>query len=195
MAEPGNAAPPKPNRKYGVRRRLVVIAAWIGAVFAVPVAIKTGLDGLGLSKPLEAAVVGLFVKSRTTAPQQTPVLKREDTAEREFIVYFGYGQSTLANEGTVIPGFAAVDARDPLRRFSIGCVFDGAEESDRSLNAVELGVARARNVRNELIDDGVPPQQILPGWDSVPPTTSPPGVREPLNRRCNIVSSVPQTPN
>jgi hypothetical protein len=165
------------SRRQTLTRRLVAMAALISAIFGVPIAVQKGLDQLGLWKPLVARVMD----------HKRP---GEHNEPHEFSVFFRYESSTLSDEGLSLPGMIGLDARNSDRRFSIGCTVDGAESADQKIDAIGLSVDRATYVRSKLVEVGVPASQILPGLDPVAQAVAEPGVREPLNRRCVVRSTV-----
>lgn len=105
----------------------------------------------------------------------------------DFTVYFNWDRSNLTDQARAVINQALNEARNcGVASVSI----DGhADRSGAAAYNVGLSERRARAVRDEMIRLGVPGAAIsLEAFgESQPATATPDGVREPLNRRAEVL--------
>ncbi|WP_225767901.1 OmpA family protein [Inquilinus sp. Marseille-Q2685] len=123
----------------------------------------------------------------TFAPAPAPVEQVETVAGRSYLVFFDFDSSRLTPEAKQIVASAAADAlQGKTTRIDVTGHTDRSG-SDRYNQA--LSVRRAESVRRELVADGVADSLIVTRGvgesDPLVPTAD--GVREPQNRRVEIV--------
>jgi len=120
-------------------------------------------------------------------PQPAPAPPPPPDVARTYLVFFDWDQSTLTPEGLEIVRTAAANfGKVPVVRL------DATGHADRSgPDAYNMGLSqrRAESVRAELIRSGVPADQIdvFARGERDPLVPTPDGVREPQNRRVEIV--------
>jgi outer membrane protein OmpA-like peptidoglycan-associated protein len=104
-----------------------------------------------------------------------------------FVVYFEWDRSNLTDQARAVVNQAVNQARDcGVSSVSI----DGhADRSGAAAYNVGLSERRARAVRDELVRLGVPASAISLQalGESRPAVQTPDGVREPLNRRAEVL--------
>jgi outer membrane protein OmpA-like peptidoglycan-associated protein len=125
------------------------------------------------------------------APPTAPAAVAAATCENvDFIVYFEWDQSDLTQQASQTVATAAQQASAcQIIRVS---VVGHADRSGAAAYNVSLSDRRARAVRDELVRRGVPASGITieaRGEDD-PAVDTPDGVREPLNRRSEVVIMV-----
>lgn len=117
----------------------------------------------------------------TAQPAQAPA------APRNFTVYFDYNSPNLSDSATPIVDEAAESAkRGNVTRIA---VTGHADRSGSDNYNQRLSERRANAVRDELVRHGVPGNEIAVTGrgESEPAVPTPDGVREPRNRRVEIV--------
>ncbi len=108
-------------------------------------------------------------------------------APKQFVVYFEFDKSALTPEGSkVISDAAAYFMQMHPPRVSISGYTDLAGTPQYNMG---LAKRRADMVRGGLVKAGVPDSAILESWHGKenPAVPTPDGVREPRNRRVEIV--------
>jgi outer membrane protein OmpA-like peptidoglycan-associated protein/outer membrane protein W len=120
-----------------------------------------------------------------TAPAAAPAGPACDNVD--FIVYFEFDASALTDQAAQTVAAAAQQAGAcQITRVS---VIGHTDRSGADAYNVQLSDRRARAVREELIRRGVPASTIAVEGrgESAPAVATPDGVREPLNRRSEVV--------
>jgi outer membrane protein OmpA-like peptidoglycan-associated protein len=108
-------------------------------------------------------------------------------APRQFVVYFEFDRSNLTPEGArVVADAAAAYKATSSARIAITGYTDLAGTQRYNLG---LSKRRADTVRGALVQDGVPDGAIAESWRGKenPAVPTPDGVREPRNRRVEIM--------
>jgi outer membrane protein OmpA-like peptidoglycan-associated protein len=108
-------------------------------------------------------------------------------AAKQFVVYFEFDKSNLTPEGArVISDAAAYYKQTGAARVAITGYTDLAGTQQYNLG---LSKRRADTVRGALVMQGVPDSAIAESWRGKenPAVPTPDGVREPRNRRVEIV--------
>ncbi len=107
-----------------------------------------------------------------------------------FIVYFGWDSDVVTDQARRVISNAADQAAEcDITRVQI----EGhTDRSGSTSYNVDLSRRRANNVRSALISEGVPASVITTSarGESEPQTDTPDGVREPLNRRSEVLIEV-----
>ena len=122
---------------------------------------------------------------RPVAPPPSP--PAPPVGPREFVVFFDFDRATLTEQGLAVVRGAAATARDgQATRIR---VMGHADRSGTAVYNEGLSRRRAETVRDELVRQGVPSGVIAPSWsgERQPRVPTPDGVREPQNRRVEIV--------
>jgi outer membrane protein OmpA-like peptidoglycan-associated protein/outer membrane protein W len=160
--------------------------------FETPLGSSSGPKGIRNDYSTQMALVGLrynfgvqqqqAVVQRAVAPAPAPV-----QAPRSYLVFFDFDRSDLTPEGTNIVRTAASNAKSGnVTRIE---VTGHADRSGSDAYNLRLSQRRAQTVQSELVRDGVPTDQIaiFAKGESQPLVPTPDGVREPQNRRVEIV--------
>jgi OOP family OmpA-OmpF porin len=146
-----------------------------------------------LSLVVGAIVLSLAACKPTTpppaaaAPPPPPPAAAPPAPARQFVVYFEFDKSNLTPEGArVVQDAAAAYKATGSARVAITGYTDAAGTQQYNLG---LSKRRADTVRAALVRNGVPDGAIAEAWRgkenlAVP---TPDGVREPRNRRVEIV--------
>ncbi len=119
------------------------------------------------------------------APAPAPAPKAE--APRNYLVFFDFDQSTLTTDAQAIIRSAATAFREgKMARLE---ATGHADRAGPNAYNMRLSQRRAEAVKAELIRLGVPANQIGTSWkgEEQPLVQTPDGVREPQNRRVEIV--------
>jgi outer membrane protein OmpA-like peptidoglycan-associated protein len=123
----------------------------------------------------------------TPAPRPAPPPQPQPTAKPAFIVFFDFDQSTLTAQAREIIAAAAAEAgRAGTVRIDVTGHADRSGANDYNLR---LSNRRAAAVRAELQRLGIPSGEIAVRGrgEEEPLVATPDGVREPQNRRAEIV--------
>jgi outer membrane protein OmpA-like peptidoglycan-associated protein len=123
----------------------------------------------------------------TGAPPPAPVVEAPPT--RTYLVFFDWDRADLSSRAQQIIGEAA-SASTRVHTTRIMC--NGyTDTSGTAKYNLALSMRRANNVANELVKDGVPRDVIdIKGFGETHPLVQTgPGVREPQNRRVEIILS------
>jgi len=121
------------------------------------------------------------------APPPPPPAAPPPAAPKQFVVYFEFDKSSLTPEGArVITDAAAYSQQTHPGRISITGYTDLAGTQQYNLG---LSKRRADTVRGALVKQGVPDGAVAEAWRGKenPAVPTPDGVREPRNRRVEIV--------
>jgi OOP family OmpA-OmpF porin len=122
------------------------------------------------------------VAAPAATPAPTPAM-----AKQEFIVFFDFDKSNLTPEGQkIVDAAAAAYKRGGSAKISLAGYTDLAGTAPYNL---KLSERRAETVRAALVKDGVPDNQVAVSWfgKENPRVPTADGVREPQNRRVEIV--------
>jgi hypothetical protein len=106
--------------------------------------------------------------------------------ERTFLVFFDRESDALSERALALIREAAARAR--TGQWEHLCALGHADRSVPTQRAIELSAARARAVRDELVRDGLTPDDISVTWvgSARPLVPAADGVSEPQNRRVEI---------
>jgi OOP family OmpA-OmpF porin len=121
------------------------------------------------------------------APAPTPVAAPAPAPARTYLVFFDWDKADLTERARQIIAEAAQNASHvQLTRIEVNGYTDTSGSPAYNL---KLSQQRAQNVAAELVRDGVPQNEIFTqGFgDTHPLVPTGPGVREPQNRRVEIV--------
>ena len=201
------------DRPFGYRNDVAAYQAIAGAAFPLPflVGLSATLDyrflgvadnkrtfGIGGGERIQQKVlnnlsnivtVGLRYQFNTTPPPPPPVAAPPTAAtpSRTYLVFFDWDRSDLTARARQIIADAASNAgRTQLTRIEV----DGnADRSGTPAYNMGLSRRRAETVAAELVRDGIPRQaiDIQAFGDTRPLVPTAAGVREPQNRRVEIV--------
>jgi outer membrane protein OmpA-like peptidoglycan-associated protein len=120
-------------------------------------------------------------------PAATPSPAAPPSGPREFVVFFDFDRASLTEQGlAVVRGAAAAALAGQATRIR---VIGHADRSGTDSYNENLSRRRAETVRGELVRQGVTPGVIATNWagERQPRVPTPDGVREPQNRRVEIV--------
>jgi outer membrane protein OmpA-like peptidoglycan-associated protein len=144
----------------------------------------------------DVAKIGLVIKFGGAAPPPPPVAAAPPPPppalappppQRQFVVYFNFDKSDLTPEGAkVVSDAAAAYKQTGSAKIAVTGYTDLSGTQKYNLG---LSKRRADTVRAELVHDGVPDGVIAEAWRGKenPAVPTPDGVREPRNRRVEIV--------
>jgi outer membrane protein OmpA-like peptidoglycan-associated protein len=144
----------------------------------------------------DVAKIGLVIKFGGAAPLPPPVAAAPPPPppapappppQRQFVVYFNFDKSDLTPEGAkVVSDAAAAYKQTGSAKIAVTGYTDLAGTQKYNLG---LSKRRADTVHAELVRDGVPDGVIAAAWRGKenPAVPTPDGVREPRNRRVEIV--------
>ena len=120
-------------------------------------------------------------------PPPAPPPVAEPTTPREYIVFFGHNKSNLTNEALDVIRQAAAAAKE-YGSASI-LVVGHADRSGSDRYNQRLSERRGNNVKAALVRQGIPENQIVVvgKGETQPLVPTADGVREPQNRRVEIV--------
>ena len=121
------------------------------------------------------------------APPPPPVAAPPPPAAKQFIVYFEFDKSTLTPEGSkVVQDAAAAYRATGSARVAVAGYTDLSGTQQYNIG---LSKRRADTVRGALVRAGVPDGAIAESWHGKenPAVPTPDGVREPRNRRVEIM--------
>jgi OOP family OmpA-OmpF porin len=167
------------NRTY---TGTAVATSTTGAVFATPAAVRLG------SNYNHSLLVGLRYNFGVAPPPPPPAAAVPAQAPaRSYLVFFDWDRATLTDRARQIIKEAADNStRVQYTRIEVNGYTDtsGTHQYNQGLS-----VRRAQAVQAELIKDGVPRQAIaIQGFgDTKLLVPTGPGVREPQNRRVEII--------
>ena len=121
------------------------------------------------------------------APPPPPAPAPRAEAPRNYLVFFDFDQATLTADAQAIIRSAATGFRDG--RMTRLEATGHADRSGTNAYNQRLSQRRAEAVKAELVRLGVPANQIGTSWkgEEQPLVQTPDGVREPQNRRVQIV--------
>lgn len=142
---------------------------------------ETALAGLEGPRPAAAAAAA------APAPTPAPAPARPAGPEQSFLVFFDFDRSNLTSEAmTVIRRAAENVRRGGVSRIT---VTGHADRSGTDTYNMALSQRRANAVRDALVREGVQANRIATTarGESQPLVPTPDGVREPQNRRAEIV--------
>ena len=150
-------------------------------------AILVGLRwSFGAPKPVMAAEAPApAVAPPAPAPQPAPVARQQ--APRQYLVFFDWNSAVLTAEAQNIVRTAAASAKQSgITRLELT---GHADRSGPDAYNVRLSQRRADAVKAELLKNGVPASEIatFAKGESQPLVPTADGVREPQNRRVQIV--------
>ena len=144
----------------------------------------------------DVAKIGLLIKFGGPAPLPPPVAAAPPPPppapappppQRQFVVYFNFDKSDLTPEGSkVVSDAAAAYKQTGSARIAVTGYTDLAGTQKYNLG---LSKRRADTVRAALVRQGVPDGAIAEAWRGKqnPAVPTPDGVREPRNRRVEIM--------
>jgi outer membrane protein OmpA-like peptidoglycan-associated protein/outer membrane protein W len=160
--------------------------------FETPIGSSSGPKGIRNDYSSQMALIGLrynfgvqqqaVVEQRAAAPAPAPV-----KAPRSYLVFFDFDRSDLTPEAVNIVRTAASNAKSGnVTRIE---VTGHADRSGSDAYNLRLSQRRAQTVQAELVRDGIAADQIaiFAKGESQPLVPTPDGVREPQNRRVEIV--------
>jgi outer membrane protein OmpA-like peptidoglycan-associated protein len=132
------------------------------------------------------------VAAAAPAPAPVPVAPAEPAApapaaKQQFIVFFDFDRATLTDEGKhIVEAAANAFKQDPNSQIQLTGYTDLSGTQRYNL---ELSRRRAETVRDYMVHLGVPQDSIGVAWKGKenPRVPTPDGVREPQNRRVEIV--------
>jgi hypothetical protein len=129
----------------------------------------------------------MLVAACASAPPPPPPPPPPAAAPQAFMVFFDWDRANLSQQAvqTVGQAAAAFKARGSARITATGHTDTSGPDSYN----MALSLRRANSVKNELVRDGVPPDvvQVVGRGESNPLVATGDGVREPQNRRVEIV--------
>ncbi len=127
------------------------------------------------------------VAQAAPAPQSAPPPPPKPAVARNYIVFFDWDKSTLTPEALAILKSAADNAK--MGGISRIEATGHADRSGTDKYNMKLSEKRARAVQAELARLGIPTGQVGVAWkgEREPLVQTPDGVREPQNRRVEIV--------
>src|SRR5579885_2544303 len=138
-----------------------------------------------LRYPIVVAAIALSIAA--CKPTTPPPAAAPPAARRQFVVYHEFDKANLTPEGSkVISDAAAYYMQTHPVRVSISGYTDLAGTQQYNIG---LSKRRADTVHGALVKSGVPDAVILESWHGKenPAVPTPDGVREPRNRRVEIV--------
>ncbi len=123
------------------------------------------------------------------APLPEPPPPPPAPEQQVYLVFFDFDRSNLTPEGREVVNQVAARAQQPdagVQEVQVSGHADRAGPADYN---IALSQRRAETVRRGLIERGVPANEIVTRWfgESQPRVPTPDGVREPQNRRVEIV--------
>jgi len=120
-------------------------------------------------------------------PPSSATLPPGPPATRTYLVFFDWDRADLTERARqIVAEAAAASAKVPVTRIDVNGYTDLSGSADYNQH---LSMRRAESVEAELVRDGVPKQEIvIKGFgDTNPLVATAPGVREPQNRRVEII--------
>jgi outer membrane protein OmpA-like peptidoglycan-associated protein len=121
------------------------------------------------------------------APAPAPVAKPAPALQKQYLVFFDFNKSDITPEASkVITQAAAAAKQGNAARVSLT---GHADRSGSDKYNMALSLKRANAVKDQLVKQGIPADQIsvVGKGESEPLVPTPDGVREPQNRRVEIV--------
>jgi hypothetical protein len=140
-----------------------------------------------LRKLLVVLATTMLAAACASEPPPPPPPPPPVAAPQSFMVFFDWDRSNLSQQAvqTVGQAAAAFKARGSARITATGHTDTSGPDSYN----MALSLRRANSVKNELVRDGVPADavQVVGRGESNPLVATGDGVREPQNRRVEIV--------
>ncbi len=157
----------------------------------------TSSNGYGVETSNDYSNHTVFVGLRYTfgapavvaQPEPTPPAPPPTAAEQIYLVFFDFDRSNLTPEGREVVSQVATRAMQPGAGVQQIQVSGHTDRAGSNQYNVGLSQRRAETVRRGLIERGVPANEIVTRWfgETQNRVPTPDGVREPQNRRVEIV--------
>lgn len=121
------------------------------------------------------------------APAPAPVAAKPAAVQKQFLVFFDFNKADITPEASKV----ITQAADAAKKGSVSRVAltGHADRSGSDKYNMALSLKRANAVKDQLVKQGIPADQIsvVGKGESEPLVATPDGVREPQNRRVEIV--------